>query len=335
VSQLFSALKPQIKALYDVVRGAHPVSEAVFSTPIPVETQRLINADLLKLIGLDPHHSRCDISTHPFTIAIGMEDVRITTRMDASNLPMMLYGTIHEAGHAFYEMGLPASQYGLPGGNYCSLSIHESQSRIWENNVGRSRPFVTALLPILKRHAPATFSQVDADALYCALNAVKTSLVRTTADELTYHLHILLRFEIERDVVNGEANVADIPRLWREKMREYLGLEVPNDTMGELQDIHWSIGAIGYFPTYSLGSFYAAQFFHYAQMAIPGLEGQIQEGNFAPFKQWLADNIWSQGRLYDSSELCERVTGKPLDVAYFLRYLQAKLSHVYSLALNV
>jgi carboxypeptidase Taq len=260
-----------------------------------------------------------------------MEDVRITTRMDEADVFMMVYSAIHELGHAFYEQGLPPAQYGLPGGQACSLSFHESQSRVWENNLGRSREFWEGFFPVFAQAYPSALAGVSATDLYRAANRVEPSLVRVSADELTYHAHIQLRFELERALINGQMEVAELPQRWRQRMQSLLGIVPPTSREAELQDIHWSIGAFGYFPTYSLGSFYAAQLYATAQTQVPNLPKHVAAGNFAPFRDWLTQQVYAHGRQYDSETLCQLITGKPLEVKHFLEYLHAKLADVYAL----
>jgi carboxypeptidase Taq len=279
---------------------------------------------LLKEMGFDFNSGRQDISSHPFTINFNSRDVRVTTRINEHDLCEMIWSCIHEGGHALYEQGLPYDDYGMPSGEYLSLGIHESQSRLWENNVGRSRAYWQYHFPKLKAIFPEELSSVSADHFYAVINRVAPSLIRTNADELTYHLHVLIRFEIEIALMEGAVAVKDLPQLWNSKYREYLGVEVPSDAKGVLQDVHWSHGSFGYFPTYSLGSFYAAQFYNKALEAIPELETEIANGNTSSLLNWLRTNIHAHGRLYTAEELCIRITGKPLDFNEFMIYIRRK-----------
>jgi carboxypeptidase Taq len=290
--------------------------------------------DLLKQMGYDFQAGRQDLSTHPFTTNFGSQDVRVTTLVSDRNLNEMMWSCIHEGGHALYEQGLPESEYGLPSGEYISLGIHESQSRLWENNVGRSFPYWKANFPKLRATFPENLGDVTEKDFYKAMNIVKPSLIRTNADELTYHFHILIRFEIEKALIEGTIAVKDLPSYWNAKYKGYLGIDVPSDAKGVLQDIHWSHGSFGYFPTYSLGSFYAAQFFAQAQKQVPGLEADIEKGNMAPLLKWLRENIHRYGKFYKADELCEKLTGEKLNFRYFMDYARKKYSELYQLELQ-
>ena len=238
---------------------------------------------------------------------------------------------MHEAGHGIYEQGLPPEEFGLPTGEAISLGIHESQSRMWENMVGRSLAFWEHFFPEAQRRFPAALGDVDLDAFYFALNDVRPSLIRVEADEATYNLHILIRFELERAILDDQLRPADLPSAWNEKYRAYLGLLPPNDAQGVLQDVHWSAGLIGYFPTYTLGNLYAAQFFAQADADLGGLAAQFARGEFQPLRQWLNEKIHRHGQRYAAAELVQRVTGRPLEPEPLLRHLRAKLAPLYGL----
>jgi carboxypeptidase Taq len=286
-------------------------------------------------MGFDFDRGRQDISTHPFTTGTSPDDVRITTHINEYNIAQMLYGTIHEGGHALYEQGLPAEHYGLPACEACSLSIHESQSRIWENNIGRSLPFWKFHFEGFAQLFPDRLRNLQPEDVFRAVNVVEPSLIRIMADELTYHFHIMIRFELERALISRELAVKDLPAAWNEKYAEYLGITPSADSEGVLQDIHWSIGAIGYFPTYSLGSFYAAQFYAHALNQNPALEDQFKSGHTGWFVNWLKQEVYSRGRLYSSNDLCRLITGEDLTVDYFLRYIRNKMEQVYAITLVV
>lgn len=286
---------------------------------------------LLKQMGYDFEAGRQDISTHPFTIHFSSEDVRVTTRINEHDLNEMIWSSIHEGGHALYEQGLPGEEYGLPCGEAISLSIHESQSRLWENNVGRSLDYWKHNFRSLQEAFPENLKDRTAEDFYKAMNIVSPSLIRTAADELTYHFHILVRFEIEKALIEGSLEVKDLPSAWNEKYKEYLGVDVPSDDKGVLQDIHWSHGSFGYFPTYSLGSFYAAQFFSFAEKQIPSLKEKIRNGELSELLLWLRTNIHQHGRYYTASELCEKITGEKLNFRYFMEYARKKYAVLYSL----
>ncbi len=236
---------------------------------------------------------------------------------------------MHEAGHGIYEQGLPAQHIGEPMGDSVSLGIHESQSRMWENQVGRSRAFWTWCFPKLKEFFGSAVHGLTLDQVYGGANIVKPDFIRVEADEATYNMHIMVRFEIERAILSQELEVADIPDAWNQKYKEYLGLIVPNDAKGCLQDIHWSMCSMGYFPTYTLGNLYCAQFFEKAMEDIPDLHQQFERGEFGALKAWLNKNIHAEGRRYRAAELCEHVTGRPLEADPLLRHLDGKLRPLY------
>jgi carboxypeptidase Taq len=280
---------------------------------------------LIKELGFDFEAGRQDISEHPFTTNFSAKDVRVTTRIDEYDFANMTWSCIHETGHALYEQGLPDNDYGLPSGEFASLSIHESQSRLWENCVGRSKMFWQCYLPILKSYFPEQLKDISVDHFVGAINRVEPSFIRTEADELTYHFHVYIRYTLEKEIIAGTVGVKEVPDYWNELYEKYLGIKVPDDKQGCLQDVHWSHGSFGYFPTYSLGSFYAAQFWQQCKHDVPAVEEQISKGNFGELLNWLSNNIYTHGKTYTSEELCERVTGKPLDSDLFIQYLRNKL----------
>ena len=285
---------------------------------------------VLRDIGYKMTNGRQDKSTHPFSISMGSaEDVRVTTRVDEHNYAYMLWSSIHEGGHALYEQGLPVDQYGMPLGQAASLSIHESQSRLWENHVGRSLNFWKHYFPKLKVRFPRQLNVIEVDQFYKAVNKVAPNFIRTEADELHYHLHVLIRYEIEKEIVTNEIKTADLPARWNELYKKYLNIDVTDDANGILQDVHWAFGSIGYFPTYSLGSFYAAQFFATAENAIPQLNEQIESGQFSSLLQWLRSEVHVHGRKYYAEDLCEKVTGEPLNLSYFLSYIDQKFEDLF------
>jgi carboxypeptidase Taq len=232
-----------------------------------------------------------------------------------------------------YEQGLPINEYGMPLGEAISLGIHESQSRLWENNVGRSLPYWKNNINLIKSYFPEQLKNVSAEDFYFAMNKVTPSLIRTSADELTYHFHIMIRFEIEKALFENSIQVKDLPAIWNEKYKTYLGIDVPSDAKGVLQDIHWSHGSFGYFPTYSIGSFYAAQFFAQAKKEINGLTHQIEKGELTHLLNWLRTKIHDHGRFYTSNELCMKICGETLNVKYFMDYVKVKYYEIYKLTL--
>jgi carboxypeptidase Taq len=286
-----------------------------------------LNEEVATIIGYDLKAGRIDESAHPFTTGFHPTDIRITTRYGEDDFYVSLGSVIHEAGHAMYEQGLPAKEYGTPLGEAISLGIHESQSRIWENLVGRSMEFCEFLMPLLKKHfKDIKFSAKD---LHAWLNRVQPSLIRVESDETTYNLHIILRYEIEKDLIEGKLKVAELPIAWNAKMKEYLGIEAPDDAHGVLQDVHWSYGSIGYFPTYSLGNVYSAQLFNKAKKDIPELQAGFAKGEFSPFLKWLRKNIHQQGGRYHPEELIKKVTGEGLNSKYLVEYLTAKQDQLF------
>lgn len=297
----------------------------------PVDLQEKFGRRSAAAIGFDFNAGRLDVTNHPFCGGAGPRDVRLTTRYDEKSLDGSLFSTLHEAGHGIYEQGLPAERYGLPTGEAVSLGIHESQSRMWENLVGRSLAFWEHFYPEAQATFPDALGNVSLDTFYFAVNDVRPSLIRTESDEVTYNLHILIRFELELALVNDELPVADLPAAWHAKYREYLGIQSPTDADGVLQDVHWSSGAFGYFPTYSLGNLYAAQFFEKVQTDLGDLQAMFRRGEFLPLREWLRTNIHSQGRRYPAAELARRVTGSPLSHDALMRHLRGKFGPLYDL----
>lgn len=330
---VFDQLKAQLVPLVEqiVATGQHP-ARGVLDQAYSIEQQELLGRQVLEDLGFDLQAGRLDLAVHPFCSGTSRDDVRLTTRYSADWLPGALFGTIHEAGHGLYEQGLPADANGTPAGASISLGIHESQSRLWENMVGRSKAFWTHYLPKLRVLFPQQLSAVDLDAFYAEVNQVEPSLIRVEADEVTYNLHILLRFELECDLIEGRVAVAELPTAWNERMEQYLGIRPPDDARGVLQDTHWSCGLLGYFPTYALGNLYAAQFFHQAHQDLPDLEAQIAQGAFGPLKTWLNEKIHARGARVTASELVEEVTGAALRADCFIDYLQEKFGALYGLS---
>lgn len=330
--QFFDAVRQTVVPLVHAIgeRGTQP--EAPFLTAhVPDAVQRAMSFDLMKLVGLDLADTCLAFTEHPFSEGFAVGDARVTTHIYEDNLLSNVYSVIHEAGHASYELGVnPAyARTCLEGGT--SLGIHESQSRFFENTAGRSRAFMTPLLALLRCHVPEVYGTVSEDELYRAVNIAQPSLVRTEADELTYPLHIMIRYDIERLLFSGEATAKDIPALWAQKTREYLGLDVPNDTLGCLQDTHWSGGSFGYFPTYALGSAYDAQYVPAMERAGVDLDAACAAGDLAPVRAWLRENIWQWGRGKDAGELVEAACGAPFDATFYCNYLAKKFGELYQL----
>ncbi len=299
------------------------IDDTLLAKEVALEKQIDFNNFIAKAIGYDFSKGRLDTAAHPFTSCYG----RITTRYNDGWWPA-ISGTIHEAGHGMYEHNLPLKYFCIPLGQYCSMSVHESQSRLWENNVGKSKNFWKNYLPELKK---SYGFDVELDDFYKIINKVEPSFIRTDADELTYGLHVVLRFEIEFDLIEGKISFENLPEVWNEKFREYFGIVPPNDTLGVLQDIHWSWGNIGYFPTYTLGSMIAAQLFAAAEKNIPDLATNLEEGKFDELRSWLNERVWSHGKRYLTRELIRNATGKDPNPEDYLNYLENKYSEIYEL----
>jgi carboxypeptidase Taq len=328
---LFTDVRAQLVAFVKKIAAARQNDNSFMLKHYDKEKQWNFGLGLLRQMGYDFEAGRQDVSSHPFTTNFSAQDVRVTTRTNENDLNEMIWSCIHEGGHALYEQGLNPDDYGLPTGEYISLGIHESQSRLWENNVGRSLAYWKVNFPKLQSLFPENLKGVSTEDFYKAMNIVKPSFIRTSADELTYHFHILIRFEIEKALIEGKIEVNELPSYWNQKYKEYLNIDVPSDSMGVLQDIHWSHGSFGYFPTYSLGSFYAAQFFAKAKQDIPGLEAQIENGDLMPLLKWLRENIHKHGKFYKADELCKKITGEKLNFKYFMDYAKKKYSSLYEL----
>jgi carboxypeptidase Taq len=307
-------------------RSSHDLLEREY----PVERQRLFGEGAAAAIGFNFDAGRLDDTTHPFCSGIGPGDCRLASRYNPRHFNEGFFGILHEAGHGIYEQGLPAEHAGTPLGTACSLGIHESQSRLWENQVGRGRPFWEHFFP-RARQAFASLRDAELDDWMQAINDVQPSFIRVEADEATYNLHIILRFEIEQALISGDLPVADVPAAWNEKFRKLLGLRVESDAQGCLQDIHWSFGGLGYFPTYTLGNLYAAQLMEAARRDLPGLEDDFRQGSFARLKEWLNEKVHHPGQRYRAGELCRRVTGAPLSHRPLIRYLKDKYAALYGL----
>jgi carboxypeptidase Taq len=292
----------------------------------PIDRQHAFNQSIAAKLGFDFGAGRLDKSTHPFTTNFHPNDVRITTRYREDDVLYSIPSTVHETGHALYEQGLMAEHFGTPLGESVSLGIHESQSRLWENMIGRSRPFWKHFYPILQKEFPVPFRKLTFDEFYRTQNVVTPSFIRTEADEVTYNLHIILRFEIEKELIEGSIDPVDLPKIWNAKMKQYLGIDVPSDREGVLQDVHWSAGLFGYFPTYSLGNLYAAQLWYQMQKEIPNLQKSIAAGKFADIREWLRVKIHRQGKAYSATELIKKITGEYPNSRYFSDYLREKYS---------
>jgi carboxypeptidase Taq len=332
VARLFSELKAALVPMLAALDG-HSVDDACLHETVPVEAQRTLVTDVITRMGFDRSGWRLDDAVHPFATSFGSDDVRITTRWDEQFFPMALFGAMHECGHGLYEAGISPSLQRSPLGHGTSLGVHESQSRMWENMVGRGRSFSHVLAPLVATAGGEALATLDPVTFYRAVNRVSPSLIRVEADEVTYGLHIILRFELEQELLAGRLAVADLPEAWNARMLEYLGIEVPSDSQGVLQDVHWSAGMIGYFPTYALGNMIAGQLWQKVHADIPDLEAQIATGELAGLREWLREHVHQYGSKFTTTELLERTVGEPLQVRPFVDYLRTKLSEVYAIDL--
>jgi carboxypeptidase Taq len=331
LDKTFSDLLPSLEQLLKQIASRPQVKDEFMHQHFPKEQQWNWGMQLVKDLHFDLNAGRQDISEHPFTTSFNSEDVRITTRIDENNFANMTWSCIHEVGHALYEQGLHPEYYGLPLGEAASLSIHESQSRLWENCVGRSKYFWQHYYPQLQKSFPTQLQQISINDFYKAINKVEPSLIRTEADEITYHFHVFIRYELEKKLIEGSLPVSEIPAFWNAQYEKLLGVKVPDDKQGALQDVHWSHGSFGYFPTYSLGSLYAAQFFETAKQQLNGLNEELTNGNTGQLLEWLRTNIHQKGRFYTSEDLCKEVTGETLNASIFMNYLLEKYTFIYNL----
>jgi carboxypeptidase Taq len=305
--------------------------DAVLHRRYPVDRQRIFGEAVASAVGFDFNQGRLDVTAHPFCTGIGPGDIRITTRYDEHEFGDAFFGILHEVGHGLYEQGLPREHFGTPLGEAVSLGIHESQSRLWENAVGRSRPFWTYWFPMARRVFGEALGSVSLDTFLAAVNHVEPSLIRVQADEVTYNLHIIIRFELEQALLSGDLPVSDLPGAWDRKYQEALGMAPSNDTEGCLQDVHWAAGLFGYFPTYTLGNVYAAQLYARANDDLTGLDAGLAQGRFDDLLSWLREQIHLHGQRYRPAALIERATGAPPDHRHLIQALRLKYCELYGL----
>ncbi|HEY8446572.1 MAG TPA: carboxypeptidase M32 [Thermomicrobiales bacterium] len=331
VTAVFTPLRDGLVPLVATVRErADRVDDAIMHGSFPADRQKELLLKLIPPMGYDPESWRLDPTHHPFAQSIATTDIRLTTRYDEEKLTMALFGTIHELGHGLYEAGSdPALEHTILAGG-ASMALHESQSRLWENVIGRGRPFWDYAFPILRDAFPEQFGRANADTVWRAVNKMQPSLIRTEADELTYPLHIILRFELERDLFEGDLRPADLPEVWNAKMEHYLGVTPPNDALGVMQDVHWSEGLFGYFPTYALGTVLSLQIWERLQHDLPGTETQIAQGQFGEIREWLRQNLYRHGRKFPPKEMIKRLTGDSIKPEPFLRYITDKVQQLYA-----
>ena len=329
IGRLFDELKRELVPLVREI-AASPVKPRTDAfRGFPVEDQLAFLREVTERLGFDYERGRIDVSLHPFCTGTG-SDVRMTTRFKEDEPLDSLFSAIHETGHGLYEQGMRADQLGTALGIHAGMAVHESQSRLWENQVARSRGFWRRFEPSFREKFPAQTAGISSEELYLAINAVAPTLIRVDADEVTYNLHIILRFELEKKLFTGELAVTDLPTAWRASAESLLGLTPPTDREGVLQDIHWSDGAFGYFPSYCLGNMMAAQLWYRILALRPKIEEEFAQGDFTWLLKWLRENIHSQGRRYDLLELTKRVTGEELSPRHLMRYLKERYGALYT-----
>ncbi len=331
VRAVFDELKAElIPLIAEITDNADAVDDACLQQTFPIDQQRAFALEVLHQLGFEDDSWRLDPTVHPFAMSASITDIRLTTRYDEDDLNSY-FAAVHEFGHGIYENGIAKRLERTPLAQVTSMSLHESQSRMWENLVGRSLPFWRYFHPRLQAAFPEQFGNVELDEVYRAINKVEPSFIRIEADEATYNLHIILRFELEQEILDGGLELSDLPEAWNARMAEYLGVEVPDDAHGVLQDIHWSGGAIGYFPTYSLGNVISVQLWEQARAALPDLEAQFERGEFGDLASWLRENLHQHGRKFTSKEMLERIVGGGMDPGPYLRYLKDKLGGIYGI----
>jgi carboxypeptidase Taq len=322
VREVFAELKTELVPLIAELRD-HEVDDSFLQGTFPVDRQEKLAHDVVAQFGFRPETWRLDPTEHPFASGAGVDDVRITTHYDPTSMKS-LFSTMHEYGHGLYSHQLPRHLGRLPTGTVSSLGLHESQSRLWENLVGRSRPFWTFFYPRVREAFPERLGSVNLDDFLAGINRVRPSLIRIKADEVTYGMHIILRFELEQDIINGRVALPDLPQVWNARMGEFLGVDVPDDAHGVLQDTHWASGLIGYFPTYLLGTVMSVQIWTKVLEDLPDLEDQIERGDFGALREWLGEHVHRHGGKFSPQETLRRATGTTLDAKPYLAYLRAK-----------
>lgn len=332
VTALFAELKAELVPLIAAIaERTGAVDDSCLHGTFPLEGQRRLVNDVLERMGFDRAGWRLDDTVHPFASGMGSGDVRITTRWDETFLPMALFGAMHECGHGLYEAGIAAELQRTPLGSGEALGLHESQSRMWENMVGRGRPFADYLAPRVADLFGGPVAGLDPETFYRAVNRVQPTFIRVEADEATYSLHIILRFELEQELIGGRIAVEDLPEAWNERFHSYFGLEVPDDAHGVLQDVHWSAGLFGYFPTYAIGNLVAGQLWERVRDDLPDLDARLSAGELRPLREWLREHVHRHGSKWGAGEVLERVTGAPISVGPFMAYLKDKVGPVYDL----
>lgn len=331
VNTTFINLRKSVIGLLSKIRAAKQVEDSFIFGKFEKNKQMEFGHLIMESLGYDSSKGRIDISSHPFSSSCHPTDSRITSRIHPTSLMSHISAILHECGHSLYEMGLPEEHYGSPLGESVSLGLHESQSRWWETRIGQSKPYWQHFLPLLKKTYPKQLDHIALDKFYKAINKVEPSLIRIEADEVTYSLHVILRFELEKELIEGSLSVREIPEAWNAKMQELLGLTPSNNVEGCLQDIHWSMGAFGYFPTYTLGNLYASHLFAAFEKQHLDWQVRVGKGEILFIKEWLNHNIHHYGRQYDSKELLKKVTGKEFSADAYNTYLNTKYKDIYHL----
>lgn len=326
---IFSGLKKELIGLLKKINKAKQIDDHFLHAKIEHGTQEAIGKELLSILPLEKGCTRLDFSSHPFSTALHPHDSRITTRILPNLFMSNIFSILHEAGHSMYETGLPVKFWGTPLCEAASLSVHESQSRFWETLIGRSLPFWKSFYPRLKKELPKHLKQIPLERFYRAINKVTPSFIRVEADEVTYCLHVILRFELEKQLIQGSLQVRDLPQAWDAQVKDIFGITPPSDAIGCLQDIHWSLGDFGYFPTYALGNLLAAHFFTAFAKKHPDWEEQIASGDLHFVKNWLKNNIHKWGKTYNAEQLAKKVVGKPFDETAYCTYLKNKYREIY------
>ena len=328
LGELRDGIRPLIAA---VAESGADIDDSCLHGDFPLDAQETLAREVVTELPLQEGAWRLDQTVHPFATAISPADLRITTRFEPEYIGTAVWAVIHESGHAIYENGVPKELWRSPLASPSSLGFHESQSRLWENWVGRGRPYLERLMPRLRELFPARLGEVELDTLYRAANKIEPSLIRVEADQVTYNLHIILRFELELGIFDGSIDLADLPEAWNSKVQEYLGISVPDDAQGVLQDVHWAGGMFGYFPTYSLGNVVAGQLWDRITAELPDVEEQIGRGELTGLREWLRENLHRHGNKFMPKELIEKVVGGPIDVAPYVRQLHERAAEIYDI----
>lgn len=332
IRPLFAQLRQELVPLADAITSHPTADSSCLHQSYNIDKQLAFGKSVIKKYGYDFERGRQDLTPHPFATTFSINDVRITTRVQEDNLAEALFSTLHESGHAMYEQGINQELEGMPLADGTSAGVHESQSRLWENLVGRSRGFWQHFYPQLQATFPTQLNDVSLEQFYRAINKVERSLIRTDADEVTYNLHVMIRFELELELLEGRLAIKDLPDAWHARYQSDLGTQAPNDSNGVLQDVHWYSGWIGgNFQGYTLGNIMSALFYEHAIMAHPEIPTQIKQGEFETLRTWLTDNIYHHGSKFTANELIERITGAPLTIEPYIRYLHTKFGELYGI----